>query len=73
MVRELEADPLDTRKFIYRIANNYRKVSTKVSVKGENGELLTNPTDTSKRWEEYLNLLLNAPTNIKSICFGEEI
>ena len=59
--RDLEEDYHGTRKLLYSMAKGYRKVNKEksYSLKDDQGNLLTEPEDVDRRWNEYFEGLLN--------------
>ena len=62
---DLKADHSGTRKLLYSMAKNYRSSANEqtYAIKDEDGQLLVQPDDISKRWKEYFDQLLNVQGN----------
>ena len=61
----MKADHAGTRKLLYSMAKNYRNSANEqtYAIKDEDGQLLVQPDDISKRWKEYFDQLLNVQGN----------
>ena len=74
--RDLEEDYHGTRKLLYSMAKGYRKVNKEksYSLKDDQNNLLTEPEDVDRRWNEYFEGLLNTYEERpeEDICEDEE-
>ncbi|XP_076041945.1 uncharacterized protein LOC143025818 [Oratosquilla oratoria] len=61
--RALEEDFHGTKKLLYSMTKGYRKVNKEksYSLKDNQGNLLTEPEDVDRRWNEYFESMLNTP------------
>jgi len=66
--KDLEEDLQGNKKLLYNLAKSYRQgdKESATAVKDQEGNLLVEQEDISRRWTQYFSTLLNVPENMPS-------